>query len=463
MLRCGFIATRTMKRADESGSMGRKRLRSSTGDDNESPACSSPHVDWEDMAAVTAEFKALANKVSVLRKSGASKVEVDSTISRLLSVKKIHRTLVLQKRRLETLKKKTPLAAHSAYPAKVERTALRDPEHPEFTVSFRLSDGGAEEEARRFFDTHGFVVIRDVLSPEECKASQDEIWTQLAENHPGFSRDSPETWSLLSSKTYGLPPTQAIFSSQLLKNRQHPNLVKAYQLLLNDERILVSQDRWCAYRPTKTNTDWATRENLHLDVQPWSYISGTTDIEHLKYESLVDFITETNAVAQSTGPHVQGVLNLSDNRDEDGGTQLVPGFHRSFTKWFDLLGDIEDNRNEGARNRNWVIPRRQGGGSYKFSPEDPIHSLSHRIALRAGSLLVWNQEVVHGSKANRSNEWRTAQFIKAFRLCPVSQHRLKSRTAKVQQLIRDAGLDEEVTDLGKGVFYGEWKSDRSSS
>jgi hypothetical protein len=38
-----------------------------------------------------------------------------------------------------------------------------------------------------------------------------------------------------------------------------------------------------------------------------------------------------------SGPHVQGVLNLRDNRESDGGTQLVPGFHRGFEgkcRWF---------------------------------------------------------------------------------------------------------------------------------
>jgi ectoine hydroxylase-related dioxygenase (phytanoyl-CoA dioxygenase family) len=38
-------------------------------------------------------------------------------------------------------------------------------------------------------------------------------------------------------------------------------------------------------------------------------------------------------VSAATGPHVQGVVALLDNRAEDGGTVLVPGFHSRFDAW----------------------------------------------------------------------------------------------------------------------------------
>ena len=30
---------------------------------------------------------------------------------------------------------------------------------------------------------------------------------------------------------------------------------------------------------------------------------------------------------------VQGLINLADNRPEDGGFQIVPGFHKNFLQW----------------------------------------------------------------------------------------------------------------------------------
>jgi ectoine hydroxylase-related dioxygenase (phytanoyl-CoA dioxygenase family) len=51
------------------------------------------------------------------------------------------------------------------------------------------------------------------------------------------------------------------------------------------------------------------------------------------YTTPRDFSKETNAVSAATGPHVQGVVALLDNRAEDGGTVLVPGFHSRFDAW----------------------------------------------------------------------------------------------------------------------------------
>eukprot|EP00729_Bicosta_minor_P009783 gene9783-7761_t len=63
--------------------------------------------------------------------------------------------------------------------------------------------------------------------------------------------------------------------------------------------------------------------------KPWGCVGGESNIEELQYNDLVDFVTEINAANRSTGPHMQGVLNLLDNRDADGGTQLVPGFNKA--------------------------------------------------------------------------------------------------------------------------------------
>jgi len=97
---------------------------------------------------------------------------------------------------------------------------------------------------------------------------------------------------------------------------------------------------------------------------------------------------------------------------------------------------MEDNLSQSGQHDNWVLRRAAGGGSFKFSNLDPIHALSRqclrkgvmsiagamcihlrarRIPMRAGSFLVWNQLVVHGSCANRSNNFRMAQFITGFR------------------------------------------------
>ncbi|CAE7350428.1 COMT [Symbiodinium necroappetens] len=227
------------------------------------------------------------------------------------------------------------------------------------------------------------------------------------------------------------------------------------------DSVVVTQDRWCIYRPAARDDGWRTAENLHLDVNPWTYAGlKATEIETLRYGTeefsdhrfpLQDFRAELTAVQGRgcpTGEHVQGVLNLLDNLEEDGGTRVVPGFQHSFMQWLQSLGAMEDNLSQSGQRDNWVLRRAAGGGSFKFSDLDPIHALSRRIPMRAGSFLVWNQLVVHGSCANRSNNFRMAQFITGFRAGEMSPERAWARAAAVQRLC--AGLP--LTPLAPHVF-----------
>lgn len=59
----------------------------------------------------------------------------------------------------------------------------------------------------QFFDEYGYVVVRDVLTSDECLATIDDIWTYLETGafggiDPGIKRDNPSTW------TKGWPPMQ---------------------------------------------------------------------------------------------------------------------------------------------------------------------------------------------------------------------------------------------------------------
>eukprot|EP00435_Cladocopium_sp_Y103_P072337 s251_g40.t1 len=314
--------------------------------------------------------------------------------------------------------------------------------------------------AQSFFQTYGFVVFKDVLSEAECEATVAEIWTSLEERTEGLARDVPESWPLLSSERYGLPEEQAVFTPQMVANRQNARVYAALDAVLprmdavedfdsphpDPNSVVVTQDRWCIYRPAGDDESARTAENLHLDVNPWTYAGlKPTEIESLRYGTsiagdhrfpLQDFRAELTAVQGRGGPtgeHVQGVMNLLDNLEEDGGTRLVPGFHRSFMAWLEALGDLESNLAQSGQHDNWVLRRAAGGGSFKFSNLDPIHQLSRRIPMRAGSFLLWNQLVVHGSCSNKSSNFRMAQFITGFRAGEMSPGRAWARARAVHR------------------------------
>ncbi|CAE8633016.1 unnamed protein product [Polarella glacialis] len=361
----------------------------------------------------------------------------------------------------------------NSYPAPMDLP--RSAEDERFVQSFGVDDAAA---ATAFYDKYGFVIFDDILDAEECAATTAEIWSYLEEQHPGLQRDDEGTWEVLSAVRYGLPEAQAIFTPQVVANRQNQRLYAALDAILprmpdspgefdsphpDPNSIVMSQDRWCVYRPTIKNPDWKTAENLHLDVNPWTYAGlNPSEIETLSYSAtesggerfpLRDFRIEMTAVQgapRSTGEHVQGVLNLLDNREQDGGTRLVPGFHRCFADWVNALGSPEDNLLQDGPYDNWLLRRSHGGASFKFSSQDPIHDLSRRAPLRAGSLLLWNQLVVHGSRANNSEAFRLGQFVRGFRAGEMTSDRAWARMRAVRHQLGSAGL--QLSSLAPHVF-----------
>ncbi len=144
------------------------------------------------------------------------------------------------------------------------------------------------------------------------------------------------------------------------------------------DALLACHDRAAIMRPT-SGMDGAAMDTeyhypgLHLDVDPQSYCcedTGTADavreflnnllygddkyvfffepicgnhffnptencVFYLDFYFFRDFVAENNAKHWTMGRQVQGVINLIDNRLEDGGFQCVPTFDPSswLRKW----------------------------------------------------------------------------------------------------------------------------------
>ena len=371
-----------------------------------------------------------------------------------------------------------------------------------FAASFDPDDEREVAAAQRHLRDYGYVVFRDVVAASECEATLDEMWGWL-ERRPecaGLSRADPSTWDTWkATQTYGLAPEPALFTPQLVRNRQARRLARALEVALEagdseagealmDGGMVVSQDRWCLYRPTRDvpvgrdggssavrdHPEWRTRSNLHLDVNPWCYVAGHRGVEDLSFENLRDFPVELNRATSAGGPHIQGVLSLIDNRVEDGGTVLVPGFHRCFDAWVKALrpsggelhpGDADDPCQVSAlfdrgataedvwgKDRSWLVGRRGPGGSWKFADGDPARALARRVPVRAGCLLLWDQRVAHGAAANDSDRPRAAQFVRAFRRTPATHARLVARAKLVLSGLKDAGTLGVVTEEGWRLF-----------
>jgi len=321
-----------------------------------------------------------------------------------------------------------------------------------YLKSFSLDEG---ENIRNFFNNFGFVVIRDVFNPEECTATIDDIWNYIKKNK--IDRNDRETWSRRYWSGTGLAEEgiigfDCIFTHRTIQNRQNPNLHKAASIILGSPNLLVNHDRYGLFRPTKASPtaeierSMQSMYNIHLDMNPWHYVfAENSDHSHqvldsLKYKSNQDFITENNepGCLKQFELNIQCLVNLADNHKEDGGFQVIPGFHHHLADFVQHSKDTLGKR-FGTRSTFIILP-----------VDQPLHKNALRVTARAGSMVIWDQRVAHGSAPNCSHNARYAQFFKIF-YSNISPSRAERRSAAVKRELAKVGFTE-VTPLGEKLF-----------
>jgi len=350
----------------------------------------------------------------------------------------------------------------------------RDAEDAAYVISFDMGEG---DKIKQFFARYGFVVIRNVLEQQQCERTIDEIW-RVVEKSKSFSprftsppkRDDPSTWEnqnwpgMISE---GIVGVGALFLPAAVENRQNEVLHKAFATLLDTEELIVNQDRYGIFRPVfasendaaeiqtkgakpKGRNDWKTVNNLHFDMNPWAYVEGGEEeedycqelLDSLDYDRVTDFITENNEVGSMKFHklNVQGLINLADNKVEDGGFHLVPEFHHYLAEFAQLTPQLK--KRVGPHERFIVMPGNQ-----------PIYKAALRITARAGSAILWDQRVLHGSAPNSSHRFRYAQFFKMFPAKSMGAQRTASRKDAVLKKLQETGIDvKTLTPLGLKLF-----------
>jgi len=81
----------------------------------------------------------------------------------------------------------------------------------------------------------------------------------------------------------------------------------------------------------------------------------------------------------------------------------------------------------------------------------PLHQKALRITSRKGSLILWDQRVCHGSAPNHSGNFRYAQFFKVFP-ADISEERFRLRKKAVEERVKQANFEGELTPLGRKMF-----------
>lgn len=308
----------------------------------------------------------------------------------------------------------------------------------------KIFNPNEENEILNYFNENGYVCVR-VLSNQECIDTFTDVGAQMTSLNSGFNIMDPETYGNAPiSGNYGLYSGTPIFTRKFLENRQNQNIYNVYKLLYGDDNLIVNHDRCAFYRATTQHPEWKTAytyPNLHLDFNPGVYHNSNivrNSRESLTYSDLRDFISENNHYCEDDGLQIQGVLNICNNRDEDGGFQCVPGFPLKFNDWMKEYSDSD----------------KSPSGKYEFSTlsKNDMKYVSNplRIPVPSGTLILWNKKMAHGSVPNDSDRARCIQFINMYPKKIISKKRLELRKKALQKIFNDTGFTP--SNVGKIVF-----------
>jgi hypothetical protein len=134
------------------------------------------------------------------------------------------------------------------------------------------------------------------------------------------------------------------------------------------------------------------------------------------------------------------VINLLDNREIDGGFHCAPGFPSVFDDW--------------RAEHKWQNAKEVGSYNFNINDKNDMKYLgkfpSTRISAAAGTLIIWNQKMPHGSRPNESDRPRCAQFVKVFPRLLFTKSRLECRRKVLTRLFKEAKF--RPSPIGRIVF-----------
>lgn len=296
---------------------------------------------------------------------------------------------------------------------------------------------------RDCYDKYGVVGIKGVLNSQECEESVQECISVLKTMGADqkLSIDDPETYYMASPylNSHGVVGREPIMTKILNRNRLHPNVKRAYSIIfgMNDNELLAQFDRmgWMRSNIGVDGTytgKFATpfySPGVHLDVDPTHYFEKERFpavkeyLNSIPYTEVSHLFNENNVKNIMMGRQCQGVLNLIDNDHSDGGFQFVEAGHQVCSRWF------EENKNR--------IDVGKPNGQYAFDKRD--HQMTHtkRLPCPAGTLIVFDVALPHGTRPNRSSINRMAQFLRYMPKKDFDPKVLKKRRNLIRRLCKD--------------------------
>jgi Phytanoyl-CoA dioxygenase (PhyH) len=204
-----------------------------------------------------------------------------------------------------------------------------------------------------FWETHGYVIIKNAISPQDCDASCKAIMDYLE-----MDELDAATWYKDTNALQGIM-VPLYRDTAIDKNRNSHIIRRAFEQLWNRTNLIVTTDK-CGFNPPETATFKYRGIGLHWDVSLATPIPFGT----------------------------QGILYLTDTAANQGALRVVPGFHKKAESW---LKELPENIN----------PREVDLSSFNPIP----------IAANAGDFIIWNHKLPHDSSPNKAGLPRIVQYI----------------------------------------------------
>lgn len=204
-----------------------------------------------------------------------------------------------------------------------------------------------------FWSRNGYLVVKQVISPQQCADTQKAIWEFLQ-----MDPADPATWYKSHEELRGM---MLLFTQHatLEANRNSPVIRKAFEQLYGSAKIYKTIDKVSFNPPEKTGFRFSG-SSLHWDV------SLTLPIPY----------------------KLQGLLYLTDCGADEGAFHCVPGFQHKIADWLTGLPAGSNPREEVLR---LLVP-------------EPVPG-------RAGDLVIWHQALPHCATPNRGAKPRLVQYI----------------------------------------------------
>ncbi|MFB7494400.1 phytanoyl-CoA dioxygenase family protein [Streptomyces sp. NPDC056161] len=264
------------------------------------------------------------------------------------------------------------------------------------------------EQDYAFWQTYGYVVVRNAISPGAAKSLLEFAW-----EFQGLDPDRPETWyeerefrSDLDRDLHVYGFVEAYHHQLLWDSRQTQRVYDAFVDVWDCEELWVTLDRLNLNPPNRGNrsrsliapTDEGFDIELHWDVD-----------------------TTLGVLPQ----RVQGIIALNDTQPELGGFQCAPGLFHRFEEW----------RLAQPADRDPIRPRIDRAEFPVVRPE-----------LQAGDLLIFNGMLAHGVAPNSSdNGVRACQYLS---MMPALEEHETLRNSRVESWRTLSTPDWNATLLG---------------